>query len=432
MPDDIFRIVLDTANSEPTLERLKIKLVETEVAAANVGKTAGVSGEFGRGIMGASYAIQDFTSVLGTQGLGRALGAIQNNIPILVTSLGAGAGLAGAISIVSVGVGLLIDNWAKIHDYWTGGETEKEAERMKKLKEAIKEAKEEAEKLVKTLPPEQRQAGKDIKRAVDEFGGPAVKKELIEAMKAERGDFGKEAMSAQADTLIANLLKGDPAAIRYLSELDLRGDIGKVLQGGETPTESAKRRGEAAQKRLDEKDKKMREYLDRQKKAEQESLEEAADMRTKMMQDKEKFKEEQRKDQTIKARQFFEGAKPMTGRMPGPEFLKMLPRADRTPEMAAALQKGQALNNAKDQEKAIEKRLERDEAMLTQLGRAQQDFSHSPQRQRMPQQMQTQIMANLTENQRGLQDEIMHLRHLLHQTRAVKQQIRDGQAAGKQ
>lgn len=221
----------------PTIGDMNIK---TEELAMVTNKVRGTGGASGYGILGASYAVQDFTSQLGTRGLGGALGAIQNNIPILIASLGAGAGLAGAVSIVAVGVGLLYDNWGKLKDYWTGGETEKEAERMKKLAEETTKAKEATEALVKVLPQWQRQPAADVKRAVESFGGEAVLKELSESLVRGYGDFGKEINRTQAQTLMTNLMQGDPSAIRFLRDLPTRGAVGTVLQGGKTPEEAAK------------------------------------------------------------------------------------------------------------------------------------------------------------------------------------------------
>lgn len=81
-----------------------MKALETSTVSTHT-----ATGDMGRGILQASYAVQDFTSVLaGGQGLTKALGAVQNNIPVLLTGLGMGSGMAGAISLVSVGVGALI------------------------------------------------------------------------------------------------------------------------------------------------------------------------------------------------------------------------------------------------------------------------------------------------------------------------------------
>jgi hypothetical protein len=93
----------------------------------------------GGGILQASYAVQDFTSVLmGGQGLGRALASIQNNIPGLLMSLGAGGGLAGIVSLVSVGIGSLTPLLEKM---WGAMENKEAAEsakqRLRELKAQI-------------------------------------------------------------------------------------------------------------------------------------------------------------------------------------------------------------------------------------------------------------------------------------------------------
>jgi len=73
------------------------------------GEATKANSSFGRGILQTSYAVQDFTSVLsGGGGLSRAFGSVQNNIPVLLTGLGMGAGLAGVVSVISVGLGAVI------------------------------------------------------------------------------------------------------------------------------------------------------------------------------------------------------------------------------------------------------------------------------------------------------------------------------------
>lgn len=234
------------------LQRLGIETQVAASASAKMGHELGKDGNFGRGVQSAAFAIQDFTSVLGTQGFGRALGAVQNNIPIVVASLGAGAGLAGAISIVSIGVGLLIDNWDKLTGAWGKGETAEETKRQKDLAKAIEATAAATEKLLKTPGPEQRAAGKDIQRAIDAFGGHAVQKEIEEALKAKQGDFGAEANRKMARDFVSRLLAGDKRAVEMLGDLDLHGDIGAVLRGGKTPEERFKLNNQAAEREIKE------------------------------------------------------------------------------------------------------------------------------------------------------------------------------------
>ena len=93
------------------------QLKETQKGLASLGAP---------GILQASYAIQDFTSVLsGGQGPGAGplTSSVQNNIPGLLMMLGKGAGVAGAVSVASVAVGLLYRELGQAHQVvlWQGG-----------------------------------------------------------------------------------------------------------------------------------------------------------------------------------------------------------------------------------------------------------------------------------------------------------------------
>jgi hypothetical protein len=273
MADDRIVLQLDTGDSEARAKALGLSLNQVEVAAAGVGGTAGNSGEFGRGMLQASYAVQDFTSVLGTQGLGRAIGSVQNNIPLLLASLGAGPGLAGILSVVSIGVGMLVDNWGKLTGAWDDEETKKETERQKDLARALEATAQAAEKLAKTLPREEREDQSRFRKAVGEFGGPAVLKELQEALVAKSGSFGPEDDRKMAQNLFANLMQGNRSAFGLLDELQLRGQVGAVLGGAPTPREqraidqrrAAKEREELEKAR--EKEERAKEKADREAEA---------------------------------------------------------------------------------------------------------------------------------------------------------------------
>jgi hypothetical protein len=302
------KLYLDMANSAAVADQTAAALIHVETAAQNAGHAAtamaGTSGRSGQGILGTSYAVQDFTSVLaGGQGLGRALASVQNNIPILVSSLGAGAGLAGVISIVSVGIGLLIDNWGSIQKLWKSGETEEETERMKKLAKAIDDAREATEKLLKTPAPWRQAAGKDIQRAVGAFGGEAVTNAITGGLVRFQGDFGPQANRQMAETLITNLRRGDPAAIELLKDLGIGGPIGQVLEGGRTPEEQQKFGAEQAKREAQELEaaKKHQEQLAKEKQREEEQaekeVERAIEKREKDARndDRERIQQEQRR-----------------------------------------------------------------------------------------------------------------------------------------
>jgi hypothetical protein len=111
-----------------------------------IGALAGKGGIGGGGILQASYAVQDFVSVLsGGQGLARALASVQNNIPGLLMSLGATGGLAGIVSLASLAVGAFVPVLEKM---W-GGMDDKE--RVQAAKERLKELQHQVEETHKAF-----------------------------------------------------------------------------------------------------------------------------------------------------------------------------------------------------------------------------------------------------------------------------------------
>lgn len=225
----------------PQVGLMAVKTEELAQATARVvGSRGGGGGNVGFGLLAASYAVQDFSSQLGTRGLAGALSAVQNNIPTIVMSLGKGGpGMAAAVSLASIAVGLLAENWDKLKEKFLGTETEAARKKMEELAEATKKAADEGERLLKTQTPDQKGEAKNIKRAVDAFGGGDVLKEVIKAMVAERGDFGAEANKTLAQNLITNVNSGNVQAQEYLRNLmGGRGNpIAQVLSGGRTPEE---------------------------------------------------------------------------------------------------------------------------------------------------------------------------------------------------
>lgn len=120
-------------------------------SSEELGDTFSSDGRFGRGILQSSYAVQDFTSQLGTRGLAGGLAAVQNNIPGILAGLGAGAGLAGVISVVSVGAGLLYENWGKVSSIFSSTKEKLPdlTEGMDGLKDSLKDIGDQIEALEK-------------------------------------------------------------------------------------------------------------------------------------------------------------------------------------------------------------------------------------------------------------------------------------------
>lgn len=157
---------------------------------------AGKGGLTGGGILQASYAVQDFTSVLsGGQGLARALSAVQNNIPGLLMSLGVSGGLAGVVSLVSVGIGALIpvveQLWTKLGDKEAA---EAAKQRLKELREEIKAAHDEFERLAKAPTDYERQSAQLTREFLeDRPNAEKLRAGLVATMGAKSGVAGLSA-----------------------------------------------------------------------------------------------------------------------------------------------------------------------------------------------------------------------------------------------
>src|SRR5437879_6024514 len=121
-PTQTFRLTLDMGGSPETarqtaraIEEVKtsakstaVELQQLESASIAVGAAGthamGQPGAGGRGLMGASYALQDFVSVAtGGGGVVRALGAVTNNFDQLAQAAGATVKQAAAASIAFTG-----------------------------------------------------------------------------------------------------------------------------------------------------------------------------------------------------------------------------------------------------------------------------------------------------------------------------------------
>lgn len=186
--DEVVRKAVEATQAQRALNQILEESTTTaHASAAGVKQLGAASGDSGRAMLTASYAVQDFTSVLaGGGGLSRALGSVQNNIPGLLSSLGAGAGLAGVVSVASVGVGILLDQFLRLYASWDGGGTEKEAERLQKLAEAAENARKAIQGQIDALRSRENKSGEGaeiVKAAIGEAGGvdatvAAVQKQL--------------------------------------------------------------------------------------------------------------------------------------------------------------------------------------------------------------------------------------------------------------
>jgi hypothetical protein len=179
LTDEQFRLILDLSQSSKNVDELTQKIAQLGVTTERAAKlaeqawdseqaaaqratqataqatqevqqmaaTMGPGGDFGRALLQGSYAVQDFTSQLGTRGLAGAIASVQNNIPLLLMNLGLSGGIAGVISVISIGLAALIPQFQKAF----GGETQEEIEKAKKKTEELAKQIEDLDKALKKL-----------------------------------------------------------------------------------------------------------------------------------------------------------------------------------------------------------------------------------------------------------------------------------------
>ena len=176
--------------------------------------------------------------------------SVVNNIPGIVMALGGGAGLAGAVSILAVGVNQAISHWdelkatfgdttpfqvaegaisqltaaVKTHEkglkdlaamagplgalgvwgfeHWQGKEADREAARQRALEA---EETEKADKAIKGfITPDQRQRAKDFAAVLNEVGGP---QKLLDRLMKERGPMNPEIAQGVRDNFARMIFK---------------------------------------------------------------------------------------------------------------------------------------------------------------------------------------------------------------------------------
>ena len=380
----------------------------TDTATVSTARLTGAVGKdgLGRGILQTSFAVQDFTSQLGTRGLAGALAAVQNNIPVILTGLGLGAGLAGIVSVVSVGVGLLVSNWGSIQKLWSGKDTEAEAERMKELAEQTERAVKAAEALVKTHTPEQREGTAAVKRATEAFGGQAVLEEIQKTLVRNRGSFGPEADREFARNLMQNANVGDVKAQAYLHEImaGRQNPIAQVLAGGKTPEEERAIRARGIQREAKEADERQaqleKEKTDRNKLAD-ELTKEGAKNEEQMKEDQQKEREKDARERSAAA------AKADT-------FMRQ-----NLPKMKEDIQQRQGAKQI--QQEAAAQGIDINQAQAVEIFK---------QRAAQAKSLQSQVLSQMIGNQDEMSQQIEQMQNFLRQARQVNQRNRSQQNFG--
>jgi hypothetical protein len=185
-----------------------------------------VRGDFsagGRGLLGASYAFQDFTSQI-RNGIGPAMASIQNNIPQILMGTGMSNPMIAAISGISVAIGLIAPAIAKAFGSDSQEDIEATKKKMEELDEQIKKTHEDFLKMTQApTAPEQEQA-ENLKAILATRPNAELMKQALMKMMPDTS-LTDEQIKAQADldTVRFNFFKEEKDArmkdrIRELTE----------------------------------------------------------------------------------------------------------------------------------------------------------------------------------------------------------------------
>lgn len=192
------------AAHEATLAQKAMAVVLEDVGPAAGRAADGVDklkGKRGLGLMGASYALQDFITVVSMGGgWGRAMSSMANNITPTLMALGAGAGLAGVlgtvVTVASAGT-MALEGWWKAAD---SDRADAAKDKLKAIEDQVKRTNAEFAKLLKSPTDAEREAAegfslffKDRDKAAmagQAVGAKLSGKEIFESLTPEqRAEF---------------------------------------------------------------------------------------------------------------------------------------------------------------------------------------------------------------------------------------------------
>ena len=219
--DQQIRLILEMGNSGKNVEQVRQELDKLTVSAkqaapalqevaAGATQAAGVKAPGGGGMLGVSYAFQDFTSVLtGGGGFARALGAITNNFDQLAKAAGATATTAAGLSIAFTGfvavLPILIPMFKDLWQSIAGGEEGPEAlgkglDTLEKRIDTLKDKLEGIRKGMETTAPEKTMEEFFALQGPDFIGkvagaraiSPAGEKKTPDEVRAESEETAKQ------------------------------------------------------------------------------------------------------------------------------------------------------------------------------------------------------------------------------------------------
>ncbi len=232
-------------SSQMVSDMLRDRSALTEEVARQTGILDKSHRDIGQTLLQTSYAVQDFTSQLDSRGLSGALSAVQNNIPGILSGLGAGAGLAGVVSVLTVALGAALPHLRSFFGAMDAAKVKEAADELKKVQaEAdamLKAPQDEPGKATAAAFGQYEQRGMGLSGAVTEAIKTAADREIATPQEAAQvaehelhgGGFIPEmlGLSISPETLQKRLEdRTKERASRLIAESGKPGAVGKAAR----------------------------------------------------------------------------------------------------------------------------------------------------------------------------------------------------------
>jgi hypothetical protein len=235
-------VKVSTGNLDTALPGIGQGLLAVGKAAENVTGTGdGEAGSGGlAGVAGNLLKIERAGMGLATgHGLRGAINAMEG----LALAAGGPAGVGLAIGVAVNAIDVIIPKLEAWIDKINGvtAATKEHTKQLQEQEQQAERTRKAVEKTLETPSKEEKKPAGAIDHAIKEFGGPAVRKAIEDALVNAGGDFGEEANRQFTEQLIANVQAGNRRAIQYFKEIMAfrPGSIAETLRSGKTPMEQA-------------------------------------------------------------------------------------------------------------------------------------------------------------------------------------------------
>jgi hypothetical protein len=212
----IGQVMLDTSQVDPAIAKLNSSLSAAEMGFKATA-TAAASG--GKGM--ASFGSSMMTAAAFADDMQYGLRAVVNQIPMVTTALGMGAGLGGVVSILAVGVNVLNNHWDSLVEKFSTRTIDTAAMEMERLGQKTGKTADEQKRLNELKREEaQIEQQKNRRTAGEQAAGGNVGKAVQEAPASVLGRDVRDVLMKEMEPAIEAATRKRVAAIE--SRLGLR------------------------------------------------------------------------------------------------------------------------------------------------------------------------------------------------------------------